>query len=105
MMLLTLFILVTIIHTCAVITRMGLPPLPIVTQWVKTAWESIDLTIIIRALKKCSITNELDGTEDNILWQDDRDTPCANSDIEGDEMYDDMMTTDQMLEDDGDEEF
>ena len=74
-------------------------------QWVKTAWYLIDPTIIIWAFKKCSITNELDGTEDNILWQDDRDAPCIDSDIEGKEMYDNMMTTDQMiqmLEDDSD---
>ena len=45
-------------------------------------WDSIDPAIIVRAFKKCSITNELDGTEDNILWQDDRDAPCADSDIE-----------------------
>ena len=47
---------------------------------------------IVRAFKKCSITNELDGTEDDILWQDDRDAPCADSDNEREEMYDDMLT-------------
>ena len=60
------------------------------------------------SFKKCSITNELDGTEDDILWQDDRDAPCTDSDIEGEEMYD-MLTTDQMIqileEDDSDKEF
>ena len=49
------------------------------------------------------------GTEDDILWQDDRDAPCADSDNEGEEMYDDMLTTDQMIqmleEEDSDEEF
>ena len=54
-------------------------------------------------------TNELEGTEDDILWQDDCDTPCTDSDIEGEEMYDDMLTTDQMIqmleEDDSDQEF
>ena len=68
-----------------------------------------DPAIIVRAFKKCSITNELDGTEDDILWQDDRDAPCADSDNEGEEMYDDMLTTEQMIqmleEEDSDEEF
>ena len=54
-------------------------------------------------------TNELDGTKDDILWQDNRDAPCAESDIEGEEMYNDMLTTDQMIqmlkEDDSDKEF
>ena len=44
-----------------------------------------------------------------ILWQDDRDAPCADSDNEGEEMYDDMLTTEQMIqmleEEDSDEEF
>ena len=85
------------------------PSLPIVTQWVKTAWDSIDPAVIVRAFKKWSITNELDGTEDNILWQDDCGAPCADSGIEGEEMYDDMLTTDQIIqmleEDDSDKEF
>ena len=85
------------------------PLLPIVMQWVKTTWDSIDPAIIVNAFTKCLITNELDGTEDDILWQDNRDAPCADSDIEGEEMYDDMLATDQMIqmleEDDSDEEF
>ena len=57
----------------------------------------------------CEHRQELDGTEDDILWQDDRDAPCADSDNEGEEMYDDMLTTEQMIqmleEEDSDEEF
>ena len=79
------------------------PSLPIVTQWAKTAWDSIDPATIVRAFKKCSITNELEGTED------DRDALCADSDIEGENIYNDMLTTDQMIqmleEDDSDKEF
>ena len=97
----------TVEHTAA--GNRKRPSLPTVTQWVKTAWDSIDPAIIVRAFKKCSITNELDGTEDDILWQDDRDAPCADSDNEGEEMYDDMLTTEQMIqmleEEDSDEEF
>ena len=97
----------TVEHTAA--GNRKRPSLTTVTQWVKTAWDSIDPAIIVRAFKKCSITNELDGTEDDILWQDDRDAPCADSDNEGEEMYDDMLTTEQMIqmleEEDSDEEF
>ena len=62
----------------------------------KTVWDSIGPVIIVRAFKKCSFTRA--GTEGDILWQDDRDAPCADSDIEGEEMYDDMLTTDQMMQ-------
>ena len=77
----------------------------LVRDWKKAALDLEDLP----RFKKCSITNELDGTEDDILWQDDRDAPCADSDNEGEEMYDDMLTTDQMIqmleEEDSDKEF
>ena len=39
-------------------------------QWVKEAWESISDDIIIRSFKKCGISNAMDGTEDDILYED-----------------------------------
>ena len=49
------------------------PWLPVVTQWVKTSWDSIDPTIITKSFKKCSISNDLDGMEDYILWAEQHD--------------------------------
>ena len=34
-------------------------------------WEAIPESIIIRSFKKCCISNALDGSEDDILWDDD----------------------------------
>ena len=46
------------------------PGLSLVVQWVKEAWESISDDIIIRSFKKCGISNAMDGTEDDILYED-----------------------------------
>jgi hypothetical protein len=38
---------------------------------VSAAWKAILESIIISSFKKCCISNALDGTEDDILWEDD----------------------------------
>ena len=43
------------------------PSLPIVISWVKTARKALDTAIIEKAFKKCSISNNLNGTKDDIL--------------------------------------
>ena len=66
--------------------------LPVITQWVKTAWDSIDPAIISKSFKKCSISNDLDGMEDDVLWAEQHDKSNTDSDEGGDEMYDDAQT-------------
>ena len=46
------------------------PGLSLVVQWVKEAWESISEDIIIKSFKKCGISNAMNGTEDDILYED-----------------------------------
>ena len=38
---------------------------------MSTAWKAIPESIIVRSFKKCSICNGLDGSVDDILWEDD----------------------------------
>jgi len=38
---------------------------------VSAAWKAIPKSIIVRPFKKCCISNALDGSEDDILWEDD----------------------------------
>jgi hypothetical protein len=38
---------------------------------VSAAWKAIPESIIVRSFKKCNISNALDGSEDDILWEDD----------------------------------
>jgi len=42
-----------------------------VARWVSAAWKAIPESIIVRSVKKCCISNALDGSEDDILWEDD----------------------------------
>jgi hypothetical protein len=42
-----------------------------VARWVSAAWKAIPESIIVRSLKKCCISNAVDGSEDDILWEDD----------------------------------
>ena len=38
---------------------------------MSAAWKAIPENIIVRSFKKCCISNTLDGSEDDILWEDD----------------------------------
>jgi len=38
---------------------------------VSAAWKAIPESIIVRSFKKCCISNALDGSQDEILWEDD----------------------------------
>ena len=59
------------------------------------AWEGVDTAIIIKSFKKCCISNALDGTEDNILFEDDSDSDNESdtdpfADIDDDMAHDDI---------------
>jgi hypothetical protein len=38
---------------------------------VLAAWKAIPASIFVRSFKKCCISNALDGSEDDLLWEDD----------------------------------
>ena len=38
--------------------------------WVSAVWTAIPESIIVRSFKKCCISNALNGSEDDILWED-----------------------------------
>ena len=38
---------------------------------MSAAWKAISESIIVRYFKKCCISNALDESEDDILWEDD----------------------------------
>ena len=42
-----------------------------VARWVSAAWKAFPESIIVRSFKKCCISDALDGSEDDILWEDD----------------------------------
>jgi hypothetical protein len=54
-----------------------------VVQWVSIVWKAFPESIIVRSFKKCCISNALDGSEDEILWEDNvkdkDDSDCVES--------------------------
>lgn len=46
-------------------------PIDVVCNMIIEAWNDINSEIVIKAFKKCGISNSLDGTEDDILWDSD----------------------------------
>ena len=45
------------------------PRLDILAQWVLESWNDVKAPIVIKSFKKCCISNAMDGTEDDILWE------------------------------------
>ena len=41
-----------------------------VARWMSAAWRAIPESIIVRSFKKRCISNALDGSEDDVLWED-----------------------------------
>jgi len=57
---------------------------------VSAAWKAIPESIIVRSFKKCCISNALDASEDNILWdngedKDDSDWMTDNDSVMSDD--------------------
>ena len=40
------------------------------TTWVKEAWEDIPAEMVKKSFLKTGISNSMDGTKDNHMWQD-----------------------------------
>lgn len=71
--------------------RIKKPSLEFMVSWIAKAWNEIEKDIIIHAFKKCCISNALDGSEDDYLFQllpeynneDSSSEESDDSDIEG----------------------
>jgi hypothetical protein len=55
-------------HTLTKGGNLRKPTVTNLCQWILQAWEDLNPNTIIRGFKKCSISNSLDGTEDDMLW-------------------------------------
>ena len=41
--------------------------MPTICRWIVDAWKELPIKTVVKEFKKCSISNMLDGTEDDIL--------------------------------------
>lgn len=74
------------------------PDITLIAQWVKQAWNEIPPEMIIKSFKKCCISNKLDGTEDDVVFQseDTDDEYLKNTDeLEAENIYDDEPMTEK----------
>ena len=63
-------------------TRGGNPKaasLATVCQWILQAWKDLKPEMIVKSFKKCCISNAMDGTEDDALWEYEEETPPSDS--------------------------
>jgi len=65
-----------------------------VAQWVLAAWKAIPESIIVRSFKKCCISNTLDRSDDDIVWEDDVEDKNESDWVES-------MDNDSVMSDDG----
>lgn len=55
-------------HDLTPTKRMKRPTITQVCEWVKRSWDSVKKDIVVKSFKKCGISNALDGTEDDVLF-------------------------------------
>ena len=65
--------------------------MPTICRWIVDAWKELLIKTVVKGFKKCSISNMLDGTEDDILWMDDADNDDDEREEELD-YHDDCIT-------------
>ena len=63
------------------------PSISFMSAWIKEVWKGLRPDMIVKSFKKCSISNAIDGTEDDYIYQDDigeSDDPFSDLDESGD---------------------
>src|SRR6218665_1265677 len=71
------------------------PDITVVVSWAKQAWDSIPEDMVRKSFLKCGISNAMDGSEDDALYEDvDHSTPRSETDELDDN---DNYTTDAEL--------
>jgi len=58
-------------HHVTLAGRVKWPSIPNVCEWVKNSWQWDKSETIVKSLKKCGISNALDGSEDDFSGSDD----------------------------------
>ena len=94
-------------------TCMQRASLPTVCQWVLNAWGDMKTDSVTYSFKKCGISNTLDGTEDDLLWEESNAEAADESEADNAselDPYDDRITEEGFAElfgmsDSSDDEF
>ena len=65
-------------------------------QWVNKAWQEIPAELVIRSFKSCGISNVLDGTEDDTVYEEESESGDV---LDADKDLDNEFDTDSESED------
>ena len=47
------------------------PSKELVSQWIHKAWQEIPADLVANSFKSCGISNAMDGTEDEAVWEEE----------------------------------
>lgn len=72
------------------------PSKELVLQWVNKAWQQIPAQLVVRSFKSCSISNALDGTEDDAVYEEESESGDV---LDADDELDNEFDTDSESED------
>lgn len=72
------------------------PSKELVLQWVNKAWQQIPAQLVVRSFKSCSISNALDGTEDDAVYEEESESGDV---LDVDDELDNDIDTDSESED------
>lgn len=75
------------------------PDITVIAQWVKDAWDLIPAEMIVKSFKKCCISNNLDGTEDDAVYERSDDDTSDESSDDDSTIYDDSPMTEKEFRD------
>ena len=86
-------------HEVTATGRIKRPSIAQVCEWVKRSWDRVKPETVVKAFKKCGISNAMDGTEDDMIFEEneeeneDEDDPAPvgasdESDLESDNEHD-----------------
>ena len=50
--------------------RLKRPSISIVCQWLKNSWQRVKSETIVNSFKRCDISSALDGSEDDVLYEE-----------------------------------
>ena len=74
-------------HTFTAGGRIWKVELDEICRWISDAWNDPPTEMIVKLFRKCCITNAMDGTEDEEIWEEESDSdPFADiNELDGDE--------------------
>ena len=74
------------------------PSKEIVLQWINKAWQEIPTEMVVKSFKSCGISNALEGTEDDAVYEEETEGGEA-VDVDEDELENEFDTHSETKDD------